>query len=63
MATNLMSITETAKTLGVSPDTIRRLVKRQQLRSVRIARRVLIPMPEIDKVSEKGIRDVRPATN
>ena len=55
MATQLVSIGETAKTLGVSKDTVRRLIKARHLRSVRVSRRVLVPQTEIERVCTQGV--------
>ena len=55
METQLVSITETAKSLGVSKDTIRRLIERRELRSVRVSRRVLVPLAEIERACTHGV--------
>ena len=51
----LLSISETAKELNVSRDTIRRLVDRKELRAVRVSRRVLIPTSEIERACAHGV--------
>lgn len=43
------SIQETAEILGVSPNSIRRLVDRRQIRASRALRHLLIPATEIDR--------------
>jgi excisionase family DNA binding protein len=55
MGTQLVSISETAKSLGVSADTVRRLIGRGDLSSVRVSRRVLVPQAEIDRVTRQGV--------
>ncbi len=46
----VFSITEAAKLLGVHPNTIRRMVWRGELRPVRLGRRVLIPLTEVERL-------------
>ena len=55
MGSRLMSIADAAKTLAVSKDTIRRLIKASELKSVRVSRRVLVPQSEIDRACTHGI--------
>ena len=50
----LLSIQETAKQLSVSADTVRRLIRANQLGSVRIARRVMLPEDEVARVIHQG---------
>jgi len=57
MSAQLVSIAETAKVLGVSRDTVRRLIRRGELRSVRVSRRVMVPQHEIERVCEGGCGD------
>jgi len=54
MGTQLVSISETAKSLGVSRDTVRRLAARGQLRTVRVSRRRMVPASEISRIAESG---------
>jgi len=54
MGTKLLSIAQTAEALGVSRDTIRRLIHRRELHSVRASRRVMVPQREIERVCEDG---------
>ena len=51
----LFSIGETAKFLGVSKDTIRRLIDKKVLLAVRISRRVLVPRSEIERATSHGL--------
>jgi excisionase family DNA binding protein len=44
----LLSIRDVAAQLGVSPDTVRRLIARGQLSSVRVLRRVMVPFKDVD---------------
>ena len=55
----LYGIKECSERLGVSRDTIRRLVCAGKLRSVRVRRRVLIPSGEIDRVIRDGFAPAR----
>jgi len=50
MEPRLVGIREAAGELGVSRDTVRRLIKAGKLRLVRISRRVLIPRQELDRL-------------
>ena len=54
MTKRLLSISQAAEMLGVCPDTIRRLADRGKLKLVRVARRVLVPAGEIDRIAEQG---------
>jgi excisionase family DNA binding protein len=56
MSSQLVSIAETAKSLGVSKDTVRRLIRTGALRAVPIARRVMVPQSEIDRACSQGVR-------
>ncbi len=55
MDKQLVSIGEAATVLGVSKDTIRRLIRTGALRAVPIARRVMVPMSEIDRACAQGL--------
>jgi len=55
MGNQLVSIGRTAESLGVSKDTVRRLVIKGDLRAVRVARRVMIPQSEIDRACTQGV--------
>jgi excisionase family DNA binding protein len=50
----LLSIQETAERWGVSPFTVRRLIDAGDLRSVTIAARRLVPLPEIERCELAG---------
>ena len=54
MTQRLLSISQAAELLGVCPDTIRRLGSSGKLKLVRVARRVLVPAEEIDRIAEQG---------
>ena len=54
MEKRLRSIPEVATVLGVSSFTIRRALARGEIKSVRVARRVLIPQAEVERVYENG---------
>jgi len=46
----LMSIVEFAQSVPISPDSVRRLIARGQLKTVKILRRILIPRTELDRL-------------
>lgn len=50
----LMSVEEGSRRLAVSVFTMRRLIKSRQLRAVRVAKRVLVPQSEIERVIAEG---------
>jgi len=50
----LIPINEAARRLGVCPLTIRNLSKRGQLRAVRVAGRVMIPVAEVERIVATG---------
>jgi excisionase family DNA binding protein len=53
------SVKEAATAMGVSPDLVRRLIDTGELRSVRLAGRVVIPVVEVEQLL--GIRREAPA--
>jgi len=55
MATQLVSLGRAAEELQVSRDTLRRLAASGQLKTVRISRRVMVPVAEISRIVEGGI--------
>jgi excisionase family DNA binding protein len=55
----LFSIKDTAKCLSVSTFTINRLIRAKQLKAVRIGKRVLISLSEIDRVIAEGCGNYR----
>ena len=50
MEARLVSIPEAARLLSVSKDSIRRLIERGQLKKVKVLRRVLIPVVELERL-------------
>jgi excisionase family DNA binding protein len=56
MEQQLVSIVEAARLLSVSKDTIRRLVDRGALRKVRVLRRILIPVSEVQRLSKPSAK-------
>jgi excisionase family DNA binding protein len=50
----LASVEEASRRLAVSTFTTRRLIKSGQLRAVRVGKRVLVPMSEIERVIVEG---------
>jgi excisionase family DNA binding protein len=55
----LLSVNETSRVLGVSTFTIRRLVKRGELHSVRVGKRLLLPETEVARVMAEGCEEPR----
>ena len=54
-APKVVGINEAARLLGIRPSTLRVRVKQNRIRSVRIGRRVLVPMESIEKVVREGM--------
>ena len=54
MDRGLVSASQAAHTLGVSVDTIRRLIEAGDLKAVRIRTRLLLPRAEIERVVRDG---------
>jgi len=50
-----VGIAEGAQSLSVHPDTLRRAAKSGRLRTIRVARRVLIPASELERVLAEGL--------
>ncbi len=50
MNKQLVNISQAAEALSVSRDSVRRLIERGQLKSVRILRRVMIPVTEVERL-------------
>ena len=50
----LTSVEEASRRLAVSTFTTRRLIKANQLRAVRVGKRVLIPEGELDRIIREG---------
>ena len=50
----LESVEEVSRRLSVSTFTTRRLIKANQLRAVRVGKRVLVPQSEIERVMVQG---------
>jgi excisionase family DNA binding protein len=50
----LQSVEEVSKRLAVSIFTTRRLIQSKQLRAVRVAKRVLVPESEVERVIAEG---------
>jgi excisionase family DNA binding protein len=46
----LIGIVDVAQLIGVSADSVRRLIKRGQIRSVRVLGRVMVPRAEVDRL-------------
>lgn len=50
----LQSVEESSRQLAVSSFTVRRLIKSNHLRAVRVGKRLLIPQSEIARVMREG---------
>jgi excisionase family DNA binding protein len=50
----LISISEASERLGVSSFTTRRLIQSEEIKAVRISRRVMIPETELQRVMDEG---------
>jgi excisionase family DNA binding protein len=55
MVSRLRSIGEAAHAMGVSKDSVRRLIRAGALRSVRIGKRVMIPESELERACLRGL--------
>lgn len=55
MALQAVSIREAARLLSVSPRTVQRHIGLKAIRTVRVGRRVLIPMKSVNEVATRGI--------
>jgi excisionase family DNA binding protein len=51
----LITLGAAASELGCSRDTLRRLAVAGEIRTVRVARRVMIPASEVDRIAESGV--------
>lgn len=52
----LIAISEAARELSVSADTVRRLIRAKQIPAVRVARRVMIPTDAIERIARNGTK-------
>ncbi|HEY6326589.1 MAG TPA: helix-turn-helix domain-containing protein [Candidatus Cybelea sp.] len=50
----VLSINEAAEVLRVSRSTLKRLIGEEKLRTIRLGRRVLVPVSSIDELLERG---------
>jgi excisionase family DNA binding protein len=50
-----VSVREAARLLSISPRTIHNYIAFKAIRTIRIGRRVLIPMKSVNEISSKGI--------
>ena len=55
METRLVTLGRAAEELQVSRDTLRRLAASGALKTVRISRRVMVPVAEISRIVDSGI--------
>lgn len=60
MSAQLIAISETARRLGVSIFTVRRLVARGDVVAVNVGARRLIPATEIERIVQRGVGQARP---
>ena len=54
-----VSVDRAAELLSLSSQTIRNYIGQHRLRSIRVGRRVLIPMDTVEKVLRKGVPPLR----
>jgi excisionase family DNA binding protein len=59
METQLIAISEAARRLGVSPFTVRRLVRGGDVVAVNVGARRLIPSSEIERIMRSGVGQPR----
>jgi len=59
-SSQLISMSEAARMLGVSVYTIRRLVSRGEVVAVNVGARRLVQATEIDRIVERGVGIARP---
>jgi len=50
----LYSVREAAERLSISPDVVRQKIKADDIRSVRIGRRILVSAEEIRRIAKEG---------
>ena len=62
MEQQMFGISSVAERWGVSPDTIRRLIKRGELKAINVAGRRLIPRREVETVELTGVGTGRKRT-
>jgi len=60
MSGQLVGLSEAARQLGVSIDTIRRLVARGEVVAVNVGARRLVPVSEVARVVQRGVGQARP---
>ena len=56
----LLSVADAARALGISTDTVRRLIDAGDLKAVHIGARLLVPRSEIDRAITHGVGVSRP---
>jgi len=55
MPLQVVSVREAARLLSVSPRTVRRYILLKAIRTVRVGRRILVPMKSVNEVATRGI--------
>lgn len=58
MRIQMVSVLDAALQLSVSPDTVRRLIKRHQIPVVKIGRRCLIDQQTVERIARTGMPPV-----
>jgi excisionase family DNA binding protein len=51
----VLDINETADALRVSRSTVKRLIGEEKLKTVRVGRRILVPLSELEKLIKTGV--------
>lgn len=61
MTTNLMNVQEFAQALGVTTACVRRWILERRIASVKVGRLVKLPLSEVSRIIEAGLRPARSA--
>jgi len=59
--TTLLSVTQFADALGVTPACIRRWILERKITTVKLGRLIRIPASEVERLVNSGLRPARPA--
>jgi excisionase family DNA binding protein len=61
MTTTLMNVQEFAQALGVTTACVRRWILERRIASIKVGRLVKLPLSEVGRIIEAGLRPARPA--
>jgi excisionase family DNA binding protein len=59
--TALLSVTQFADALGVTPACIRRWILERKITTVKLGRLIRVPASEVERLVNSGLRPARPA--